>query len=109
MIGEILMTKYKYFNTYQAKMSQMQKKSLYDEYKSNDLINTLTFKEFFDMPGIFEMVSMQCLNCEHQIDVSFLYYKPTIDAGVMPFPIEDCPKCETHQLVPREVFNKLNR
>lgn len=103
----------KYFNTYTKKMTHQQMKSLYDEY--HYAVNhgmypgpLLSFKEFFNQENIFEMVSMKCLNCGFDLNVSYMNYHQHIINKTYAFPIETCRNCEKFQLVPKDVYNKLN-
>lgn len=108
MNGGLVMAKY--FKTYTANMNHAQKKSLYDEYKESPMyINKpLTFNEFFAQKNILEMVSMKCLYCHFEINVSYYMYQFPIDDNIIAFPFDECPKCCNHQLVPLDVYNKLN-
>lgn len=103
------MTKYKYFNTYETKMTIAQKSNIVKEYNMANPYSKTTVEKFFAAPGIFEMINMQCLSCNELINISFFLIKPAIDSGELAFPVEFCPHCEARQLVPKEVYEKLNK
>ena len=54
------------------------------------------------------MVSMKCLYCHFEINVSYYMYQFPIDDNIIAFPFDECPKCGNHQLVPLDIYNKLN-
>lgn len=100
----------KYFKTYKASMNQSQKKRLYDDYKKTPMYThtPITYKEFFEQQNILEMVSMKCLYCNHELNVSYFMYQFPVNENLIPFPFDECPKCGNHQFVPKDVYNKLN-
>ncbi len=100
----------KYFTTYTAKMNDAQKKRLYDDYKKSPMYahTPITYKEFFEQKNILEMISMKCLFCDYELNVSYFMYQFPINDNIIPFPFDACPNCEKHQFVPKDVYNKLN-
>lgn len=109
MNGEILMAKYKYFSTYETKMTDTQKNNFVKEHNMVNPYSKTTVEKFFSVPGILEMINMQCLHCHELINISFFLIKPAIDSGELAFPVEFCPHCEARQLIPKEVYDKLNK
>lgn len=103
------MTKYKYFNTYQTKMAITQKMNIVKEYNIANPYSKTTIDEFFSVPGIFEIINMQSFAYNELVNISFFLIKPAIISGELAFPIEFCPHCEARQLVPKEVYEKLNK
>jgi len=101
----------KFFNTITKPITDKELKDIYESYTRiardrGDHI--MSFNKFLKTPNINIYVDMKCLNCHFEVREHFGDYAMEMEAYGSPFPIDWCPKCGLNQMVPKDIYNKLN-
>jgi len=67
-------------------------------------VNEFVKREIFD-----ETIELKCLDCGFQEEIDYDIVSECWDSFMSDYPVSYCPKCNTGDVVPLDVYNRLKK
>jgi hypothetical protein len=100
----------KHFSTKKRYLTDDEKRKRAIEFNECALdIEKVDVEEFVKREIFDETIELKCLDCGFQEEIDYDIVSECWDSFMSDYPVSYCPKCNTGDVVPLDVYNRLKK